>query len=120
MSIVTLDAGSKQLLRCVANVLCAETGNTANIETILGSIENLLTGQLLQEGYNYVAPGSNGSTAGFESYSIQNIGMTNALVDGQIFPPGAIFEPAGEKGDTFTGVFYDSQATTLIVATVLR
>jgi hypothetical protein len=105
-----------KMLRGIQAILDTQEGD----DTILTQIKNILEGTALIDGYNYVGPENTGDTAGFEAYSIQNVGMTNALIDGQTFPPGSIIEYSGEKGDTHSGKTYDTQDTTLIITTVLR
>jgi hypothetical protein len=68
-----------------------------------------------------VPPSTIGAIApGYSSYSISNIGLTDALVDGLIFPSGHIETyDAGAINNTVTGFTYNSQLTTLIITTIL-
>lgn len=89
--------------------------------SVLTNIEALLESQVRTPGYNYIGPGNNGTIApGFRSYSIHNIGSTDALVNGNILPAGLEVEfSAGALEDVLAGISYDSQLSTLVITTVL-
>lgn len=88
-------------------------------EVSIQQIVNILEGKTLTEGYNLLGPGSAGTVgAGFKSYSVTNIGDTDALLDGKIFPAGFEAEFGGDKEDVLSGLSYDTQLTTLIITTV--
>lgn len=86
---------------------------------IFQAIATLLASTIRTPGRIEVPPGTVGSiAAGFVSYTISNIGNTDALVDGVIFPSGWVEEYIPPVKDVLAAMSYDSQATTLLITTI--
>lgn len=121
MTQVYLDQGSKELLRSLIAKVCKIGKDGRDAEAILTNIETILSSTVRDPGRTIINPGNVGSVAaGFRSFTVTNLGSTNALLDGSDFYPGQsnTFD-AGALADTLGGMSYDSQATTLEIITVL-
>jgi hypothetical protein len=101
--------------------------NPAGLSQALEDINGWLTevtsgGPILKTTERIIVPPSTiGAIApGYSSYSISNIGLTDALVDGLVFPSGHVETyDGGAINNTVTGFTYNSQLTTLIITTIL-
>lgn len=113
------DKGLMMVIQKLTQKVCQLDNNTDELESLLKVLNNVLVGEILKEGYKYLLPGSTGTIgAGLKSYSIHNIGVTDALVDGEIFPSGISIDFASDRGDVFTGIPYETQLTTLIITDI--
>ena len=121
MGTVTLDSSSRNLLLSLINKVCKLDTNSDGVESILTNIQNILTAEIRTPGRVVYSSGESGNiAAGYRSFTVTNLGSTDALLDGQVLAPGQsnTFD-AGGQDDTLLGMSYDAQATTLEIITVL-
>ena len=111
------DIKAKQLTRNLINILCKTSQNIGDVETLL---ETLVTPVQFPTSRTVIPATTTGTISdGFKSFTVSNIGITDALLDGSIFPSGWSETYSGDaKNETVAGMSYDSQATTLIINTV--
>ncbi len=120
-SFVTLDSSSRSLLQSMVSKICKLDINSDGVETILTNIEVLLTSTVRTPGRVVYSAGETGTIApGFRSFTVTNLGSTNALLDGVALYPGQsnTFD-AGGQADLLAGMSYNAQATILEIITVL-
>ena len=101
--------------------VCKINGNSDGVEQILTNIENILTAEVRTPGRVVYSAGESGTiAAGFRSFTVTNLGSTNALLNGVALYPGQsnTFDAGGQE-DTLAGMSYDAQATILEIITVL-
>lgn len=84
-------------------------------------IANILAGKVRVEDYDEIPPGETGTIGtGARSYSVFNVGDSDALFNGKTLRPGmSVDVTADGQADVLSGLTYDTQATTLAVVMVV-
>lgn len=107
-----------RVLLGLQNILEAQGGD----DTILTNIQNILSSTVRTPGRSiHQGVGGSGTIApGFRSFTVTNLGSTDALLDGELLFPGQsnTFD-AGGQANTLLGMSFDAQASILEIITVL-
>ena len=116
------DINTKALLQRLTAKVCTLDKNTDGVEALLQALNNLLTSTIRTPGRAiYEGEGGSGTIApGFRSFTVTNLGLTNALLDGfDLYPGQSNTFDAGGQADVLAGMSYDSQSAILEIITVL-
>lgn len=121
MATVSLDTNSRMLLQSLLKKSCNIAKDSADMEAVLLNIEKILTSSIRKPGREVYTAGESGTIApGFKSYTITNLGSTNATLGNKALYPGQSNSfSAGGVNDTLDAIDYDAQSTILEIITVL-
>jgi len=103
----------KNLLRGVQKLIDGNEADTLKL------IANILSSKLKRPGRTTLGPGNVGTIpAGYLSYTITNVGSSNALLDGEPLYPGMseTYDPG--LANILDEITYDTQLTTIQVITI--